>query len=88
MPAIPAASPNRPDRASTSPSRCASSGFAQPPLFPEERRRRQVAEAMDAVNDRYGTATVTFGSILGRGGTSRVIAPAWRPEGIRAVDVE
>ena len=46
------------------------------------------AEAMDQVNDRYGTASVTFGSILDQDGRSRVIAPAWRPEGIRNVDVE
>jgi DNA polymerase-4 len=61
---------------------------AQYSLFPEEQKRLLVAEAMDQVNDRYGTASVTFGSILDQDGRSRVIAPAWRPEGIRNVDVE
>jgi DNA polymerase-4 len=61
---------------------------AQYSLFPEEQKRLLVAEAMDQVNDRYGTASVTFGSVLGQDGRSRVIAPAWRPEGIRNVEVE
>jgi DNA polymerase-4 len=61
---------------------------AQYSLFPEEQKRLLVAEAMDRVNDRYGTASVTFGSLLGQDGRSHVIAPAWRPEGIRYVDVE
>ena len=64
------------------------SQVAQYSLFPEEQKRMLVAEAMDCVNDRYGTASVTFASVLGQDGRSRVIAPAWRPEGIRYVDVE
>jgi DNA polymerase IV len=64
------------------------SQVAQYSLFPEEQKLLLVAEAMDQVNDRYGTASVTFGSLLGQDGRSHVIAPAWRPEGIRYVDVE
>jgi len=60
----------------------------QLPLFAEERRRQQIAEAMDRVNDRHGSAAVTFGSILGSPARARVIAPAWRPDGIRNTDVE
>lgn len=58
------------------------------PLFPEDRRVRQAQGAMDAVNDRYGPFTLSFGSLLdlpGKG--SFVISPAWRPEGISRIDV-
>jgi DNA polymerase-4 len=69
----------------------------QLPLFPEDRKKAFLAKAMDAVNDRFGDFSVTFGSVLDRGegeekgkkpeGPS-VISPAWRPEGLRKVDVE
>jgi DNA polymerase-4 len=58
-------------------------------LFSEEQKRKDLAKAMDCVNDRFGTSAVTFGSLLGdgdRGGN--VISPAWRPSGIRSVDVK
>lgn len=41
-------------------------------------------QAMDAVNNKLGDFTVTYGSLLQteeKG--SYVISPAWRPEGIR-----
>lgn len=64
----------------------------QLPLFGEERKKLLLAGAMDAVNDRYGGFTVTFGSLLDRESSrekgSRVISPAWRPEGIRNIDVK
>ena len=64
----------------------------QLPLFGEDRKKTLLVEAMDRVNDRYGSFSVTFGSLLdgekdGRG-ESRVISPAWRPAGIRHVDVK
>ena len=45
--------------------------------------------AMDAVNDRFGDFTVTYGSLLGNDAEkgSHVISPAWKPEGIRNVQV-
>jgi len=58
----------------------------QPSLFAEERKKEQLARAMDAVNDRFGDFKVTFGSMLDteeKG--SHVISPAWRPEGIRSM---
>ncbi len=67
-------------------------GTDQLPLFEEERKKTLLAEAMDRVNDRYGDFSVTFGSLLDgeRSGDkrSRVISPAWRPSGIRRVDVK
>jgi len=61
----------------------------QMPLFPEERRKSQMVRAMDSVNNRFGDFTVTFGTLLSteeKG--SHVISPAWRPDGIRCVDVQ
>ena len=61
----------------------------QLPLFPEERRKANMVATMDEVNNRYGDFSVTFGSLLDteeKG--SHVISPAWRPEGVRCVDVK
>lgn len=63
-------------------------GADQLPLFPDERRKTALVAAMDCLNDRFGDFTVTFGSLLSapeKG--SHVISPAWRPEGIRSVQV-
>jgi DNA polymerase-4 len=61
----------------------------QLPLFPAERKRALMEGAMDEVNDRYGDFTVTYGSLLDEGEKgSRVISPAWRPSGIRNVEVK
>ncbi|GLI38857.1 DNA polymerase IV [Geobacter hydrogenophilus] len=61
----------------------------QLPLFHHERCRMLATGAMDAVNDRYGDFSVTFGSLLDNEEKgSFVISPAWRPEGIRNVDVK
>jgi DNA polymerase-4 len=59
---------------------------SQLPLFEEERKKTLMIGAVDQVNDRYGDFTVTFGSILDED-ESRVISPAWRPEGIRNIEV-
>jgi len=57
-------------------------------LFPEERKKAALANAMDNVNNRFGEFSVTFGTLLGNDGGAKVISPAWRPEGVRNVDVE
>jgi DNA polymerase-4 len=60
----------------------------QLPLFPQERKKTQMTEAMDRVNDRYGGFAVTFGTLMNEKKMgAHVISPAWRPEGIRCVDV-
>lgn len=62
----------------------------QLPLFEGERKKAHLAKAMDEVNSRFGEFSVTYGTLLTvdekRG--SFVISPAWRPQGIRKVDVE
>jgi len=61
----------------------------QLPLFAGARRRALATGAMDLVNDRYGDFAVTFGSLLDNEEKgSFVISPAWRPEGIRNVNVK
>jgi len=60
----------------------------QLPLFPAERKKALLACAMDDVNDKFGDFAVTFGSLLGKETGSKVISPAWRPEGVRNVDVD
>jgi DNA polymerase-4 len=63
-------------------------GSNQLPLFQEERRKALMVHAMDEVNDRYGDFTVTFGSLLNKADKgSHVISPAWRPSGIRNLEV-
>jgi DNA polymerase-4 len=56
------------------------------------RKNAMLVNAMDEVNDRYGDFSVTFGSLLdgekAKDKGSYVISPAWRPEGIRNVDVK
>jgi len=62
---------------------------AQLPLFPQERRKALMVNAMDAVNNRFGDLTVTFASLMDteeKG--SHVISPAWRPDGIRCVEIQ
>ncbi len=58
----------------------------QIPLYEMERRRRRAVEAADAINDRYGEFTVTWGTLLGRFRHKGVISPAWRPAGGRRVE--
>lgn len=59
-------------------------------LFEDERRKAFATQAMDEVNSRFGEFTVTFGSLLPskEKNGSFVISPAWRPSGIRNVDVK
>jgi DNA polymerase-4 len=62
---------------------------AQLSLFPQERRKALMVNAMDAVNNRFGDFTVTFASLMDteeKG--SHVISPAWRPDGIRYVEIQ
>ena len=57
-------------------------------LFEEVQKKSDAIKAMDSINDRYGEFKVTFGSLLANEQKgSHVISPAWRPDGIRNVDV-
>jgi len=61
----------------------------QLPLFAAERRKVLATSAMDEVNEKYGGFMVTYGSVLDNEEKgSFVISPAWRPDGIRNVEVQ
>jgi len=61
----------------------------QLPLFPEEQKKARMIQAMDAVNNKLGDFCVTYASLLqSKEKGSHVISPAWRPEGIRSVQVQ
>lgn len=59
-------------------------------LFEDERKRVVAARAVDDLNQRFGTMAVTFGTLVPswESGGSHVISPAWRPSGIRSVEVK
>ncbi len=62
----------------------------QLPLFEDERKKLIATQAMDKLNEKFGTMSVTFGSLIRERKTSgsQVIPPSWRPDGIRNIDVE
>ncbi len=62
----------------------------QLPLFEDERKKLFATQAMDTINDRFGSMAVTFGSLVKDkdGAGSHVIPPSWRPDGIKNVDVK
>jgi DNA polymerase-4 len=61
----------------------------QLPLFEGERRTALATAAMDEVNRRFGAFAVTYASVLeSEEQGSHVISPAWRPDGIRRVEVK
>ena len=62
----------------------------QLPLFEDERKKLFATQAMDAINDRFGRMSVTYGTLLPgkEKAGSHVIPPSWRPNGIKNVDVE
>jgi DNA polymerase-4 len=59
----------------------------QLPLFEEERKKLFATQAMDKINDRFGSMSVTYGSLLPgkKNPGSHVIPPSWRPDGIKNV---
>ncbi len=62
----------------------------QLPLFEDERKKLFATQAMDAINERYGKMSVTFGTLVpgkDKAG-SHVIPPSWRPDGVKNIDVE
>jgi DNA polymerase IV len=56
-------------------------------LFDDMRRRRALLEAVDTVNDRFGEYNLTWASYRRRLEVPRVISPAWRPGGVKNIDV-
>lgn len=62
-------------------------GTRQLPLFTEELRRERLLIAMDEINGRFGHSALTWSALLEPERTPGVISPAWRPSGVRNIDV-
>lgn len=60
-------------------------GSDQLSLYDDHLRRQRLLGALDAVNDRHGARTLSWGTLLQhRDGHRAVISPAWRPNGTKA----
>jgi DNA polymerase-4 len=57
-------------------------------LIEEERKRRALLKAMDSVNEKYGDFQLTWGSYIMQKSGPEVISPAWRPSGVKHVNVK
>lgn len=60
----------------------------QLPLFEGERKRERLVSAMDLINRHFGDFTLTWATLLEAQDTEPgVISPAWRPSGVKRVNV-
>lgn len=60
----------------------------QMPLFDCDRRREKLLDAVDSINGRFGDFTLTWATLLEDSEpASGVISPAWRPVGVKRVNV-
>lgn len=57
-------------------------------LFETETRNKKLLEVMDSVNSSFGNTSIGWGSVFEKVESSGVISPAWRPSGVRKVDVK
>ncbi|MCX5813714.1 MAG: DNA polymerase IV [Proteobacteria bacterium] len=57
-------------------------------LFEDTERRKSLLKAMDEVNNRYGDFKLTWAAYMRQIECPRVISPAWRPSGLRNVDIK
>ena len=49
----------------------------------DEKTHQQLNRAMDSINERYGELTLSPARLLNRSEMPNVIAPAWKPDGLR-----
>ncbi|HIJ60783.1 MAG TPA: DNA polymerase IV [Nitrospirae bacterium] len=57
-------------------------------LFDDYSRQRSLYKAIDKINDTFGDFKITWGSYIKSSLGSKVISPAWRPEGVRNISVK
>lgn len=57
-------------------------------LFETEVRHKKLLDVMDSVNSSFGSTAVGWGTVFEKVESSGVISPAWRPSGVRKVDVK
>jgi DNA polymerase-4 len=60
----------------------------QMPLIEQERKRKSILQAMDQVNNKYGDFKLTWASYIMQEREGGVISPAWRPSGVRNLEVK
>jgi DNA polymerase-4 len=49
----------------------------------QQHRQRQLNSAIDNINERYGELVLSPARLLNRSEMPNVIAPAWKPDGLR-----
>ena len=59
----------------------------QIPLFSTDRVKQAATHTMDTINDRYGDFCITWGTLIERYQHKGVISPAWRPAGVKCVNL-
>jgi DNA polymerase-4 len=57
-------------------------------LIQDEQKRRDLLTAMDEVNDRFGDFKLTWASHTTHSRHGGVISPAWRPSGVKNVQIK
>lgn len=61
--------------------------ISQMPLLISDRNKKAATRAMDEINDRYGDFFITWGTLIERYHHKGVISPAWRPSGVKCVNI-
>ncbi|MBI5098549.1 MAG: DNA polymerase IV [Nitrospirae bacterium] len=56
-------------------------------LFDYRAKEKSILNAVDSINDKYGDFTITWASYLEQAEPPGVISPAWKPSGVRNVNV-
>lgn len=57
-------------------------------LFNDDAKEKSLLKAIDGLNDKFGDFTVTWASYLKTMEPQSVISPAWRPSGVRNVNIK
>ncbi|MBI4848985.1 MAG: DNA polymerase IV [Nitrospirae bacterium] len=57
-------------------------------LFDHRAKEKSILNAVDSINDKHGEFTVTWASYLEQAKPPGVISPAWRPSGVRNVNIK
>lgn len=57
-------------------------------LFHDDAKEKSILKAVDRLNDKFGDFTVTWASYLKTMEPPGVISPAWRPSGVRHIDIK
>lgn len=56
-------------------------------LLQEYAKRQDLLRAMDSINERYGSSTLSWAGYMRHSSRPGVISPAWRPKGIHRTNV-